>query len=74
MYDSIENDQHDRCVDLFKRPDETHGFEEFRRDAEDVRWTVVGYYASRVFPSKETALAAAIRAVEWLGAKLEGEP
>ena len=32
---SIENFDHDRCVDLFSRPDGTHGFEEFRRDAED---------------------------------------
>ena len=32
---SIENPQHDRCVDVFTRPDGSFGFEEFRRDAED---------------------------------------
>ncbi|MFS3137068.1 hypothetical protein ACLRDC_17155 [Gluconacetobacter sacchari] len=29
---SIENEQHDRCVDLFARPGGTFGFEAFRRD------------------------------------------
>jgi hypothetical protein len=39
---SIENFEHDRCVDLFSRPDGTYGFEEFRRDAEDRgAWTPV---------------------------------
>ena len=45
---SIENFEHDRCVDLFSRPDGTHGFEEFRRDAEDRgAWTPVQYYSGR---------------------------
>jgi hypothetical protein len=35
VFDSVENDHHDRCVDLFQRPDGTWGFEEFRRDVED---------------------------------------
>ena len=34
---SIENGAHDRCVDLFLRPDGSYGFEEFRRDVEDAR-------------------------------------
>jgi hypothetical protein len=67
VYDSFENDRRDRCVDLFKRADDTHGFEEYRRDPEDARWTAIGYYASRVFASREAALAAAIHAVPWLG-------
>src|SRR5208283_2733054 len=32
IFDSIENDEHNRCVDLFERPEGTFGFEEFRRD------------------------------------------
>jgi len=35
VFTSIENFEHDRCVDLFWRPDESYGFEEFGRDAED---------------------------------------
>ena len=42
VFASIENPQHDRCVDLFRRPDGTYGFEEFRRDPEDAgEWTPV---------------------------------
>jgi hypothetical protein len=44
IFDSIENDEHNRCVDLFERPDGTFGFEEFRRDVEDAGgWTPVQY-------------------------------
>jgi hypothetical protein len=67
VVDSIENGEHDRCVDLFVRPDGTCGFEEFRRDAEDAgAWTPVQYYSGAIYPSKEAALNAAIKAVEWL--------
>jgi hypothetical protein len=67
VFDSIENDEHNRCVDLFLRSDSTYGFEEFRRDVEDGgAWTPVQYYSGAVFPSKEEALDAAIKAVVWL--------
>ena len=46
VFISIENVEHDRCVDLFSRPDGTCGFEEFRRDAEDRgAWTPVSYFS-----------------------------
>ena len=64
---SVENDTHDRCVDLFRRPDETWGFEEFRRDVEDGGlWTPVAAYAYSVYPSREAAWAQALRTVAWL--------
>ena len=67
VVDSIENREHDRCVDLFRRPDGTFGFEEFRRDVEDAgAWTPVRYYSGAVYPSKEAALGAAVQAVVWL--------
>ncbi|MFM0629534.1 hypothetical protein [Paraburkholderia xenovorans] len=67
VFDSIENDEHNRCVDLFLRSDGTYGFEEFRRDVEEGgAWTPVQYYSGAVFPSKEEALGAAIKAVVWL--------
>jgi hypothetical protein len=41
VFDSIENAEHDRCVDCFSRPDGSFGFEEFRRDVEDGgAWTL----------------------------------
>lgn len=68
VIDSIENREHDRCVDLFRRPDGTYGFEEFRRDVEDAgTWTPVWYYSGTIYSSREAALAAAVKAVAWLG-------
>lgn len=68
VFDSIENDEHDRCVDLFQRPDGSFGFEEFRRDVEDAgAWTPVAYYSASAYPSKEAALDATINTVAWLG-------
>jgi hypothetical protein len=67
VFDSIENAEHDRCVDLFVRPDGTFGFEEFRRDVEDAgAWTPVHSFSGLSFPSSETVLAAAVRSVMWL--------
>jgi hypothetical protein len=68
---SIENVGHDRCVDLFRRPNGTYGFEEFRRDVEDAgAWTPVAYFSHASWPSQDAATAAAIRAVPWLPAAL----
>jgi len=56
-----------RCVDLFARGDGTFGFEQFRRDPEDLAvWTPVGYDANVVYPSLEHALAAAKLSIPWL--------
>jgi hypothetical protein len=42
VFVSIENPEHDRCVDFFSRPEGRYGFEEFRRDVEDGgQWTPV---------------------------------
>ena len=62
----------DRCVDIFTRPDGTFGFEEFRRDPEDMgAWTPVAYYSVREFLSQDDAVAAARAAVPWLAAVLD---
>jgi hypothetical protein len=64
---SVENAEHDRCVDLFERPDGSFGFEEFRRDVEDGGvWTPVSYFSGRSFQTRDAAEAAALRAVPWL--------
>jgi len=57
----------DRCVDIFRRPDDTFGFEEYRRDVEDQRgWFAVGFHADGTFETETAALAAALTAVAWL--------
>jgi len=64
---SLEDPHGERCVDLFRRPDQSFGFEEFRRDVEDAGvWTPVAYYSSARFASQDLALRAAGRAVPWL--------
>ena len=69
VFRSIENDDHDRCVDLFERPDRTFGFEEFRRDVEDAgRWTPVSFYSGLNYGTGDAALQAALKAVVWLQA------
>jgi hypothetical protein len=62
----------DRCVDVFVRPDGTFGFEEFRRDPEDMgAWTPVAYYSGRQFHTEDEALGDARAAVPWLAEVLD---
>jgi hypothetical protein len=67
VFVSIENPEHDRCVDFFSREDGSYGFEEFRRDTEDGgQWTPVQYYSGVTYHSPADALNAAERCVNWL--------
>jgi hypothetical protein len=69
VVESVENPQHDRCVDVFVRPDGSFGFEEFRRDPEDAgAWTPIGSFSDLRQTSKADALAAAAHRVAWLAA------
>lgn len=69
VVESIENAEHNRCVDLFARLDASFGFEEFRRDPEDAgAWTPVSYFSSLRYISKDEALNGAARRVAWLAA------
>jgi hypothetical protein len=72
VYVSVENFEHDRCVDFFWRPDGTYGFEEFRRDPEDAgRWTPVTDFSSIAFPAAAEAMVAACKRVPWLSTALD---
>jgi hypothetical protein len=62
----------DRCVDLFSRPDGTFGFEEFRRDPEDMgAWTPISYFSGQEYPTEDSALGAARAVVPWLASVLD---
>jgi hypothetical protein len=75
VFASIENLEHDRCVDLFSRPDGTFGFEEFRRDPEDAgEWTPVEFYSGAIFASSDAALEDAKKYVLWLADRLTAKP
>ena len=75
VFASVENAEHDRCVDIFSRPDGSYGFEEFRRDIEDRgEWTPVQYYSGVAYLSAAEALGAAERCVPWLVGSLALTP
>jgi hypothetical protein len=75
VFVSVENLEHDRCVDIFSRPDGSYGFEEFRRDAEDGgQWTAVQYYSGVAYGSPAEALDTAERCVPWLTDVLAEKP
>ena len=64
---SIETADGMRCVDIFRRPDGSLGFEAYRRDAEDsAGWFAIGRYGAQRYASAEAALTAARAAVPWL--------
>lgn len=66
---SIQSEVADRCVDIFSRPNGTYGFEEFRRDPEDMgTWTPVSYFSDTEYSSEADALNAARRLVVWFDA------
>ena len=56
-------------VDVFRRPDGTYGFDEFRRDPEETSgWYSIGHYSNQVFADADMALCAAKETVGWLAA------
>jgi hypothetical protein len=62
----------DRCVDIFTRPDGTFGFEEFRRDPEDMgTWSPVACFSGLRYDTEDEAVAAARESVRWLGEVLD---
>ena len=64
---AYETTEHNRAVDVFVRPDGSFGFEEFRRDPEDMgTWYDVAYFAEQRFESQEAAERAAHQQVHWL--------
>jgi hypothetical protein len=69
---SHQTDEGNRCVDVFSRPDGSYGFEEFRRDPEDMgAWTPVSYFSGREYPTEGAVLMEARNAVPWLGPILD---
>ena len=75
VFASIENDEHDRCIDMFRRPDGSFGFEEFRRDVEDAGdWTPTAYYSALNYDTADLAYSAAEKSVDWFRQVLRRQP
>ena len=73
VFNSVENATADRCVDFFRRPDDSYGFEEFRRDVEDRgAWTPVACYSDAVYATEAAALDAARSEVAWFAEQTAG--
>jgi hypothetical protein len=54
------------CVDVFRRPDGSFGFDEFRRDPEDNRgWYSIGHHGSLRFATEEETRANAKKTINW---------
>lgn len=63
---SVNMDGEQVCVDIFRRPDGTFGFDEFRRDPEDAKgWFSIGHHGEATFPTEEEAAREARRRVAW---------
>jgi len=68
---SFTNPPGDHCVDIFLRDDGTYGFEEYRRDPEDMRgWFPLHRYSKQVFATDQVALSQAKATVAWMSADL----
>ena len=66
---SFDSPAGDHCVDIFVRDDGTFGFEEYRRDPEDMRgWFPLHRYSNQVFATDQDALAHAKATVAWMAA------
>ena len=64
---SINNSDQSRCVDIFRREDNSFGFEEYRRDAEtNEGWYKVGIFEDSIFSSEEEAYENAFKYIIWL--------
>ena len=64
---SINNYESNLCIDFFSRNNGTFGYEEFRRDPENTSgWYKVGYFANKVFSSKDEAYNDAVKRISWL--------
>jgi hypothetical protein len=69
---SHQTSEADRCVDIFWRPEGSFGFEELRRDPEDMgARTPIAYFSGREFSTEAEATVAAKQAVPRLGSPLD---
>ena len=67
VLESINNASGDHCVDIFEREDGSFGFEEFRRDHEDLRgWFSLRRYSTQAFATFDAALRQARSSIAWL--------
>src|SRR5262249_15311299 len=68
-------DGENRCVDIFRRPNGSYGFEEYRREPEDGRgWFAIGDFSVLSFERESDALASAKASISWLASVVDRAP
>ena len=64
---SINNSDQSLCIDIFKRNDNTFGFEEYRRDKETHEgWYKVKMYENNIYLTEKEAFSNACKYLHWL--------
>ena len=68
---SISSDEGLRCVDIFRREDNSFGFEEYRKDPEANKgWFKIGFFEKVTeFASEDDAFDEACKLISWLNKK-----
>ena len=69
---SISSDEGLRCVDIFRRKDNSFGFEEYRKDPEaNEGWFKIGFFEEvTYFTSENDAFDEACEIIPWLNKKV----
>ena len=69
---SISSDEELRCVDIFRRADNSFGFEEYRKDPEaNEGWFRIGLFEEVTkFASEDEAFDEACEMIPWLNKKM----
>ena len=69
---SISSDEGLRCVDIFRRKDNSFGFEEYRKDPEaNEGWFKIGFFEEvTYFTSENDAFDEACEIIPWLSKKI----
>ena len=66
VINSINNDNNNLCIDFFIRKNKTFGYQEYRKDPENIsEWYRIGYYDYKVFLNKDDAYHDAKKTIVW---------
>ena len=66
VINSINNDNNNLCIDFFIRKNKTFGYQEYRKDPENISgWYRIGNYDYKVFSNKDDAYLDAKRTIVW---------
>ena len=64
---SFNNDEGNLCLDIFIRENDTFGFEEYRKDPENIDgWYKVGNYSDKIYKNQKEAYKNACKNILWL--------